>query len=81
MEARAVETVLYLLLVLGGGVMVGVLAILFVISIATFGAWIAILISSLKSGRRQPMRARGKRAVIVREKGVIEKGCIGFLSF
>jgi hypothetical protein len=60
MEAEAVKTVFYLLLVLGGGVMVGVLAILFVISIATFGAWIVILISSLKSRRRQPMRAMGK---------------------
>jgi hypothetical protein len=60
MEAEAVKTVLYLLLVLGGGVMVGVLAILSGISIATFGAWIAILISSLKSCRRQPMRARRK---------------------
>jgi hypothetical protein len=38
MEAEAVKTLFYLLLVLGGGVMVGVLAILFVISIATFGA-------------------------------------------
>jgi hypothetical protein len=60
MEAEAVKAVFYLLLVLGGGVMVGVLAILFVISIATFGAWIVILISSLKSRRRQPMRAMGK---------------------
>jgi hypothetical protein len=60
MEAEAVKAVFYLLLVLGGGVMVGVLAILFVISIATFGAWIVILISSLKIRRRQPMRAMGK---------------------
>jgi hypothetical protein len=60
MEAEAVKAVFYLLLVLGGGVMVGVLAILFVISIATFGAWIVILISSLKSRRRQPMGAMRK---------------------
>jgi hypothetical protein len=60
MEAEAVKTVFYLLLVLGGGVMVGVLAILFVISTATFGAWIVILISSLKSRRRQPMGAMRK---------------------
>jgi hypothetical protein len=59
MEAEAVKTVLYLLLVLGGGVMVGVLAILFIISIATFGAWLAILISSLKSRRPRPMKAWG----------------------
>jgi hypothetical protein len=51
MEAEASKTALYLLLVLGGGFMVGVLAILFIISIATFGAWLAILISSARSRR------------------------------
>lgn len=51
MEAEAIKTVLYLLLVLGGGFMVGVMAILFIISIATFGAWLAILISSFQSRR------------------------------
>jgi hypothetical protein len=60
MEAEAVKTVLYLLLVLGGGVMVGVLAILFIISIATFGAWLAILISSLKSRGPQAYAGLGK---------------------
>jgi len=60
MEAEAIKTALYLLLVLGGGFMVGVLAILFIISIATFGAWLIILISSFKSRRPQPMRAGGK---------------------
>jgi len=52
MEAEASKTALYLLLVLGGGFMVGVLAILFIISIATFGAWLAILISSARSPGR-----------------------------
>ena len=52
MEAEAIKTPLYLLLVLGGGFMVGVLAILFIISIATFGAWLAILISSLRAAGR-----------------------------
>jgi hypothetical protein len=53
MEAEAIRTVIYLVLVLGGGVMIGVLAILFIIAIATFGAWVAIAIASLK-GRRAP---------------------------
>lgn len=57
MEEEAVKAVLYLFLVVGGGVMVGVLAILFVVSVATFGAWVAILISSAKS--------RGPRAMDV----------------
>ena len=60
MEAEAIKTPLYLLLVLGGGFMVGVLAILFIISIATFGVWLTILISSFKSRRPRPMRAWGK---------------------
>lgn len=50
MEEEVITTILYLLLVLGGGVMVGVLAVLFIISIATIGAWVAIVISSLKHG-------------------------------
>jgi hypothetical protein len=57
MGEEAVKTVLYLCLVVGGGVMVGVLAVFFVISVATFGAWLAILISSAKS--------RGPRAMDV----------------
>jgi hypothetical protein len=60
MEAEAIKTVLYLTLVLAGGVIIGVLTILFVIATATFSAWVVILISSLKSRRRQPMRAMGK---------------------
>jgi hypothetical protein len=51
MEAEAIRTVIYLSLVLGGGVMIGVLAIVLIIAIVTFGAWVAIVISSLK-GRR-----------------------------
>ncbi len=49
MEAEAVKTVLYLLLVLGGGVMVGVLAVLLIIAIATFGAWLVILSRRLRA--------------------------------
>ena len=54
METEAIRSVIYLFLVLGGGVMVGVLAILLIIAIATFGVWIAIVISSCK-GRRAPV--------------------------
>ena len=56
MEAEAIRTIMYLLLVLGGGLTVGLLAILFIIAIVTLGAWVAIAISSLK-GRRAPAGA------------------------
>ena len=51
MGVEAMTTALYLSLVLGGGFMVGVLAILLIILIGTFGAWVAILLSSFKSRR------------------------------
>jgi hypothetical protein len=60
MEVEAIKTVLYLTLVLAGGVMVGVLTILFVIATATFSAWLVLIISALRSRGPQPMRAMGK---------------------
>jgi len=48
MEAEAIKTVMYLTLVLAGRVMVGVLTILLIIATATFGAWLVLIISSLK---------------------------------
>lgn len=49
MEAEAIKTVLYLTLVLAGGVLVGVLTILFVIATATFSVWLVLKSSSLRS--------------------------------
>jgi hypothetical protein len=49
METETIKIVLYLFLVVGAGVMVGLVAILFIILVGAFGAWIAIQISSFKS--------------------------------
>jgi hypothetical protein len=50
---EAIEIIFYLFLVVGEGIMVGVLAILLIILIATFGAWLAIQISSFKKRSQQ----------------------------
>ena len=53
MEGEGIRAVMYLVLVLGGGVLVGILAVLLIIASATFVAWLAIAISSFKSRRAQ----------------------------
>ena len=53
---EAITTVGQLLFVLGAGFMVGVIAILFAIAIATLWAWLALLVSSIAT----PLAKKGK---------------------
>jgi hypothetical protein len=49
MLTDTIKIILQLFLVVGGGIMVGLLAILLFILVGAFGAWLAIQIASLKN--------------------------------